>query len=51
MVEPEKSPGGIPTDRDGSAAPALAGGAMTVGNERSGSSLRHEVLIALAVVL
>ncbi|MDT5115797.1 MAG: hypothetical protein QOE30_1536 [Mycobacterium sp.] len=51
MVEPEKSPGGIPIDRDGSAAPALADGAMTVGNERSGSRLRHEVLIALAVVL
>jgi hypothetical protein len=52
MVEPEKNPGGIPVDRDGNAAPALADGAMTVGNERSGSlCLRHKVLIALAVVL
>jgi hypothetical protein len=51
MVEPEKNPGGIPVDRGGNAAPALADGAMTVGNERYGSRLRNEVLIALAVVL
>jgi hypothetical protein len=53
MVEPEKNPGGIPVDRDGNAAPAVADRpAMTRGQRAVWIALiAAQVLIALAVVL
>jgi hypothetical protein len=53
MVEPEKNPGGIPVDRDGSAAPAVADRpAMTRGQRALWIVLiAAQVLIAAATVL
>jgi hypothetical protein len=53
MVEPEKNPGGIPVDRDGNAAPAVADRpAMTRGQRALWIALiAAQVLIARAVVL
>jgi hypothetical protein len=53
MVEPEKNPGGIPVDRDGNVAPAVADRpAMTRGQRALWIALiAAQVLIALAVVL
>jgi hypothetical protein len=52
MVEPEKNPGGIPVDREGNAAPAVADVAMTRGQRALWIALiAAQVLIALAVVL
>jgi hypothetical protein len=52
MVEPEKNPGGIPVDRDGNAAPAVADVAMTHGQRALWIALiAAQVLIALAMVV
>jgi hypothetical protein len=52
MVEPEKNPGGIPVDREGNAAPAVADVAMTRGQRALWIALiAAQVLIALATVL
>jgi hypothetical protein len=52
MMELEKNPGGIPVDRDGNAAPAVADVAMTRGQRALWIALfAAQVLIAAAAVL
>ena len=52
MVEPEKNPGGIPVDRGGNTAPAVADVAMTRGQRALWIALiAAQVRIAAATVL